>query len=332
MPKTVRSSIPVVLAVLIGGGLFYYAFRDVDVGELARSFRNLNLLWLPVLVSLPVLDLWLRALRWRILLRPVVDADVKLLFQLEAIGIAINNVLFLRVGELARAVVGGQELKVSTLSVLATLIVERICDLTALLILFTACALAMPELIERRIALYALAASIGAAASLAGITALGARVRGGGSLRWLRRWPRVEKLASDLIQGSLGLRPLSASLKVAALSVGLWLVDATICWFGGLAMGFSAADFGPLHGVVVVVTAAAASALPAVPGAFGNFEAAVRMLLEHFGFAKAVALGYAAVIHLIMYAVVTTLGLVFFYRLGHTFAGLKAAIQARGKS
>lgn len=331
MLKPVRSSLPIALAVLVGGCLFYYAFRDVPVGEFARSLRNLNALWLPVLVLLPPLDLWLRALRWRILLRPVVDADVKLLFQLEAIGMAINNILFLRIGELARGVVGGIELKIPTVTVLATLIVERICDLTALLVLFTACAFAMPEVFGRRIALYSLAAALGALASLAGITLLGVRIRGGGRLRWLRRAPKIEKLASNLIQGSLGLREFSSSLRVAALSVGLWLVDATICWLGGLAMGFSAADFGPLHGIVVVVTAAAASALPAVPGAFGNFEAAVRTLLEHFGYAKAVALSYAAFIHLLMYTVVTTLGLVFFYRLGHTFAGLKASIQQRGK-
>ena len=99
-------------------------------------------------------------------------------------------------------------------------------------------------------------------------------------------------------------------------------------WTAARALGVEPA-LGFFASVAVVACAAGASALPAMPGAFGNFEAFVKYVLIKFGYAKPLAVGYAALVHLTMYSVVTALGLVYLYRMGHTFASLRKALENR---
>lgn len=326
----VLKGLPVALAAGVGGGLCYLAFRDVHLGKVLGALNDFQPAWTPLLLALPVLDLGIRAVRWRILLAPVVDAPRWALFKIEAVGLALNNVLFLRVGEFARALVGARELDVPAASVFATIVVERLCDTAALLGIFSACALARPDLVGSTLRFWALAATFGCVFGLAAIALGGERLRRAPLFTRIEAFPKAARLAEELIRGSRGMRSGAAAAAVAALSVALWLCDAGLYWAAARAMVFSP-SLGYAQSVVVLATAGAASALPAVPGAFGNFEASVKVLLEHFGYAKELGLSYAAFVHLIMYAVVTSLGIVFFYRLGHTFAGLKGALL-RGKS
>ena len=53
----------------------------------------------------------------------------------------------------------------------------------------------------------------------------------------------------------------------------------------------------------------------------------MRFILERFGYDRALAVSYAMVSHLLGYAVVTLLGVLFLYRFGHTFASLRRALN-----
>ncbi|MDE2292133.1 MAG: flippase-like domain-containing protein, partial [Elusimicrobia bacterium] len=112
-----RRALSVALGAGLGLLLVWVAFRGVHAGELFASLKAFEWGWAPVLLALPVLDLWARALRWRILLAPVADARAGKLLQLEAVGLALNNVLFMRLGEPARALLAGLELDVHAFAV-----------------------------------------------------------------------------------------------------------------------------------------------------------------------------------------------------------------------
>jgi len=314
----------VLLAIAVGAALFVFAFRGIRVEELGETLSNFSPGWLPVLVALPVLDLLIRAVRWRLLLNPVVRARVWELFQFEAIGMAVNNLLFLRVGELARGVVTGKELGVHTLSVLATIVVERLCDTVALLGLFVAGSLMVPEGMDPRLTFTALALVLAILLVLALITAAGARFRE--SAPWLSAHPRVCRVLEDLVLGTRALRSWPSALSVASLSLGLWFCDTMIFWAASRGMGFEPA-LSWSDSLVTLTGAAVGTALPAVPGAFGNFEAAVAITLKHFGYPKPLAISLATFVHVLSYVIVTSIGITFLYRLGHTFESLRHVLR-----
>ena len=235
---------------------------------------------------------------------------------------AVNNILFLRVGELARGVVAGREFGAPTIAVLSSIVVERMCDMAALLTLFVAGTLVAPDLVDWRVRAWALAAAAGLLGGLAAVTLFGDAILRWPVLRGLERHPRLWRLASDLVAGTRALRSWRTAGLVAAASYGLWLVDAGLFLVMAYAMGFEPSMTFP-QALLTLASAAAGTALPALPGAFGNFEAAVKLLLMHFGYSKALALSYATLIHLTSYSIMTALGLLFFYSLGHTLSSFR---------
>src|SRR5690606_31179636 len=72
--------------------------------------------------------LWVRALRWRIVLRPAVEMGQAEATSTVVIGYAANNVLPVRAGEVVRAVLVQRRHGASRLTVLGTIVVERVFD------------------------------------------------------------------------------------------------------------------------------------------------------------------------------------------------------------
>jgi uncharacterized protein (TIRG00374 family) len=324
MVMRISRVLSILLAVAVGGALFAYAFHGIRLGELVETLSGFSPGWLPVLAALPFMDLFIRAVRWRLLLAPVVRAGVWELFQFEAIGLAINNILFLRVGELARGVVAGQELGVHTLSVLATIVVERLCDTAALMGLFVAGSFLLHEGVDPWLRGMALALFLAIVLVLALITAAGARFRE--SAPWLSAHPRTSRVLEDLILGTRALRSWPSALGVAGLSLGLWFCDAGIFWAASRGMGF-APPMSWVDSMITLTIAAVGTALPAVPGAFGNYEATVCMALQHLGYPRSLALSLATFVHVLGYVIVTSVGITFLYRLGHTFSSLRRVLH-----
>ncbi|MFA5138507.1 MAG: lysylphosphatidylglycerol synthase transmembrane domain-containing protein [Elusimicrobiota bacterium] len=321
--KRLKRSAGMGLALVVGGALLFYAFKDIRPREVLDSLSDFRPAWLPVLLVFPLIDLLIRALRWSLLLAPMTRAGVWTLTQLEAIGLAVNNVLFLRLGEVARSLVAAQEFEVPVMSVLATIVVERLCDMAAILLLFVVGASFMPDLVEPR--LRALAAGL----TLLILAALGTAAAGGERLARaaarLRGLPSVGRMAGELVCGTRALRSWSVCFQVGFWSLALWIWDAAYCSAIAASMGFEP-GLGLGRAILVLCTAAAGTMLPTVPGAFGNFEASVRFILERFGYDRALAVSYAMVSHLLGYAIVTLLGVLFLYKLGHTFESLRRAL------
>lgn len=305
------------------------ALRNVRLSELWEVLSGALWRWIPAMAAVSLLDLAVRALRWRILLSRAAKPSVFLLFRLEAIGLSVNNVLFLRLGELARAFLAGRELGIPLATALSSVAVERALDVAALLSLFCAAAAAYPALVPApllRAALMLLAGVIAALVLLA--LAEGPLEPGGLWERRLRSWPRLHDLVSQLAAGAAVLRDARAGTQVALLSLALWGADAWLYWAGARALGLGWAVDYP-RSILILSWAGAGAALPAAPGAFGTFEAMVKSILVSFGASAHQALGYAVFNHMVMYTVVTGLGLVFLYRVGLSLGELRAALERR---
>lgn len=314
-------------ALSIGLGLgmtalfLWLAARNVSLPELAAALAAARWRWLPFMLGMGLADLVIRAARWKILLwRAAPRAGVWTLFKLEAIGLALNNVLFLRVGELARAFLAGRELGAHVASTLASVAVERALDVAALLLLFCAAAALAPQFVPAALRRAGLLALCGV------LAAIGALAVGEGQVWRLKRWPGVHRLAAQLAQGAAVLREPAPAAAAAVLSLGLWSVDALVYWAGARALSLGALVSYP-RAILVLSWAGAAAALPAAPGAFGTFEALVKSILVDFGAGPDAAFACAVFTHMTTYLTATVLGLLFLWQVGLSFGELTRAVQ-----
>ncbi len=303
----------------------WLALRGVAFHELGAALAGARWAWLVPMVVIMSVDLLVRGYRWRVLLsraRPE-PAPTWTMVKLSAIGLAVNNVLFLRLGELARAALAGRLLKIPVLASLASVAIERALDVSALLTIFILAAKAVPGVADDRVVLAAgviLAAAISALVVLAVAEAWVAP--GGWIERALRPWPKLHGLVEQLSLGAAVLRSPSAAAQAAALSVFLWSIDAALYWASARLMGLETIMDYP-RAVLTLSWAGASSALPAAPGAIGTFEAVVASILGKLGAEPAAAFAYALVTHMVMYLYVTCLGLLFLSREGISLAQLQ---------
>ncbi|HYQ60627.1 MAG TPA: lysylphosphatidylglycerol synthase transmembrane domain-containing protein, partial [Desulfatiglandales bacterium] len=133
-----------IIGCLIGLVFLYLTGRKVDFSLMWEAFTKVNY-WF-VLLAVPVIFFshLLRALRWRYLMDPIKRVDVASLFSALLIGYMANILMPAHLGELLRAYVLGKKREVSASSTLATIVVERIIDVFALLLLMVFAILLYP--------------------------------------------------------------------------------------------------------------------------------------------------------------------------------------------
>jgi hypothetical protein len=318
------------VAVGLAGTAFFLwlALRNVKLDDLLRALSGARWGWLIPMAAVVFLDLFVRAARWRVLLsRARPDAPVLELARLEAIGLAVNNVLFLRLGELVRGMLAARRLEISAFAALSSVVVERALDVSALLTIFIIASgletgFAPPGM--RHLAELALAGAVAALVALA--FAESAVADGGVIERALRRWPKAHSFIEQLALGAAVLRRPAAALQAVAWSLALWSVDAGVYWAGARALGLGSIMNYP-RAVLALSWAGASSALPAAPGAIGTFEAIVKSIVVQFGATPDQALAYALVCHMLMYLLVTVTGLILLYRIGLSLAELRGEVE-----
>jgi uncharacterized membrane protein YbhN (UPF0104 family) len=126
-------SFQVVVSLAIGILLLWLAFARVDLRSLAARLSQIEPKWLALAMIVYWIALSLRSWRWRIILAPARKLDFGQVFQALIIGYAANNVLPARVGELLRADYVGRRYGVPRLSVIGTIVVERLFDVIVFL-------------------------------------------------------------------------------------------------------------------------------------------------------------------------------------------------------
>jgi len=128
--------IAITMAIVIGSS--YFALQNINLDILFSTLLNAKYEW--VLLSIPVMLIshWLRALRWKTMLSPVVEKPSLLnMFSAVMIGYAVNNVIP-KGGELLRPIIYSRRDKVPLSTVMASMIVERFFFDAIMVLLFIA--------------------------------------------------------------------------------------------------------------------------------------------------------------------------------------------------
>ena len=315
------------------------AFRGVQLNEAWHALSTANYLFiLPALVAY-FIGVWLRAWRWRVLLRPVKDISANRLFPTVVIGYMANNVLPARLGEVVRAYILGEKEKVSKSATLATIIVERMFDglamigfMLVILWLFPLGSGSGADLLQSILRvgtpffLVALAGFLVVASSRSLALRLSTFVLGflPAGLR-----AKITHILDAFLDGLAVLRSPKDVLIVFGLSVVIWLFEASMYYI--ILLGFNFVQ--PFY-VLLLATAAANlfTIAPSTPGYVGVFDFPVRATLTAYGVAESVAISYTLVLHAALWVPVTLLGVYFLWREGLSMGWLRERGSSAGEA
>ena len=130
-----RSHIRTILVLALALGLLGLFLYNVDVrgviGEIMRSRPE----WLLVSMLTMLLNLAIRAWRWQYLLEPLGSASFGNAFRATAVGFAASSVLPARAGEVIRPYFLARHERMSATGAFATIVLERLLDMIAVLVL-----------------------------------------------------------------------------------------------------------------------------------------------------------------------------------------------------
>lgn len=289
----------IALATLITVAFAYLAVRDVEFGEIGRSLRESNYWYLlPALVLLAVAFV-MRALRWQALFSPPARLPLWPTTQALLVGQFLNNVLPLRAGDAARILALHSLGARSRAEVAGTVVIERVFDVLALLLLLFVGLPLFPEVTWVRAAgTLAIILTIVLAAAVI-ILRLGGERAIRFMLKPLAVLPlvsakRVEFAVRNLNQGVIALRSTRLGLVGFAWTVLSWLVLAASFWL--VMIGFDL-ELSLGAGLLVVIATGLSLIIPSAPAAVGVFEAATIVALAAYGTPPGRALSYAIVVH-----------------------------------
>jgi uncharacterized protein (TIRG00374 family) len=301
--------------IAVGGVLAILIIRKADVRQSWATLSQIDPKLLALALLVTGINYPLRAWRWKFIFPPGWEPDFWVCFQVMAIGIACNNFLPARSGDIARCTLVSRKLSLSTGSLgLGTLGVEKVLDgLMVVAILFISFwFVTPPHWLSRALVLAAMVF----AAGLFLLLLLHAESTGwavdlcGAALRTLHLDALGDQLKVLLASFRQGVRTVTSPLRMALLSlltVGIWASEGALVW----------ALAAPLHVSLSFLAACLVSAvlglglmIPAAPGSVGTYEFFAVAGLQLVAVNVSRALVVALLLHTWVFAVTSVIGLV----------------------
>ena len=319
------NKIRLVAGCLIGAAFLYLSFRKVDFGQMWDAFGKANYWYVFVILVVMFFSHYLRVLRWRLLLDPIRHLDIGSLFSSLIIGYMANVITPAHLGELLRAYILGKKRSVSASSALATIVVERILDVFALLAIMVLAIFLYPFPGWVKSAGYLmLAGALGLFVILILLKKSYSRVRP--VLEFLMRplpghfQERVWEFIDRFVEGLMPLKARIDYVVVFVHSVLIW-----VCYGLILHLGLQAFDFYSLYhlpwltSLILLVITTIGVVVPSSPGYVGTYHWLCQVSLGLFGVPTSPALSFAAAVHVISFFPVLVAGLILSYYEGLGF-------------
>lgn len=323
----------IIIGFFISASCIIFAIYRIDLDHLANSLSEANTLDISVAILFILLTQVIRSLRWKVLLKSIKVTHVINLLSATSIGSMADMILPARMGDLLRAGLIGRKEKISKVSSLATIVIERVFDvLTILLILLLV------------VLFYRLPVpKAGAMSSIrtAGVIATGFCIIVIGVLLVLKT--KLSELTNLLnrffiflpekarIKGSeilasfsLGLHSIEVNWPLAIIllySILLWSAFAFSNFFVLRSLYF---DCHPATAYFILLFQVLGVTLPSSPGFIGTYHAAVVAGLTAFGISLQDALSAAILMHAAFFFPLIACGLLFLWKENMSFSDMRS--------
>lgn len=329
MSRSVRIALSVAISVLFLG----FAVRNVEWAKAYAALAGAHYIYVIPIAAVTIWTLYIRAQRWRILLRPVGTPEMRTLVAATNIGFMANTLLPLRIGEVIRPVLVSRKEREPLGGILATIVLERILDVLTILLLFgvsAAFVAVSPDVRQWGYRLCAVAAVLGGGVAFV-------RWQEALALRLLRLVLRplpsrvaqpIDHFFGSFVQALEILDSPWTFLQLAAWSIYLWLAISCIYLLGILQFGMAV----PLvvGGVVITAITAIAVSAPSAPGGIGLFNFGCVLALSIFRISESDAVAYSIVLQVTQAVAVVSAGLYSLAREGLTMRQMEELSEADG--
>jgi glycosyltransferase 2 family protein len=322
------------LTLIIG----YILYRSVPDWQQAGSIMiSGKPLWFLAGLSFVALHMFLRALRWGVLLAPVKPRILlKNLLTLTIIKYVIN-VIPPRVGEIAGSVLLARKENIPASSVIATSVFERILDALAVLVLFSFYLVFfagwyVPSSKRGQEVFDTIHTStmVGLAAMVLLFVVLLPVLH---SRRWHDRVPKIlQRHVLSFMDGLRSMQSRPAAIKAFLLSLLIWLVISAQLW----CLTRAYLEVFPFTGALLIMAITVVGVAIPTPGGVGGFQFFMNLALVHFfrsylsgGDPESQAAGISNGVYVLSMGPVILAGLILLHREGLSLgraAGLSAEL------
>ncbi len=327
------------LAIALSAAAAAWFVQGVEWGALGEILEQIKLPWVLAAAVILLGEFVIRAMRWKVLLRPLGTA-VRLsdLFAAQVIGAAVNIFLPLRAGEIAKPVVATRRTGHPLAAVVATAVMERVYDLFGMLtVLVLMAAVLAPDAgsgasaenreLVHNLKLYGGLFGLLAMSCMGIFFALATRERAARSVFAVivsvappPIRDRFLELFDGFVAGLGNTRDRKGLLQAGLLSVWMWLDGALAIWclFRAfeMALPFGAACF-------VAVAIALTVALPQAPGFIGVFHIAIEKTMILWGQPLLHAKGFAIIFWAVSFLPVAVVGLIALWQEGLSLSSFR---------
>jgi uncharacterized protein (TIRG00374 family) len=327
-----------VLVSILAIALFAWFLRHANLPEVWVQVRRARVDLLIAGFGAVVATYVLRAWRWQYLLGPIGPTRFRTAFRTTVIGFAALGVLPARAGDVLRPYLLARQEGLSTSATLATIVMERVLDLIAVLALLAlfVWGMAAPGTLPPRLLRPIEVSSVVAGASalilmiLMWVLATHPERIGRIVLTSARVLPpamadRLAGLARTFSGGFAVAREPRVLLAALAWSFPLWVAIAAEAWLVTIAFGIDM----PFAGTFLLQALLVIGVAVPTPGAVGSYHEAYRIgVTTFFGAREDAAVAAAIVTHAVSYVPVVLAGMFFMAQDGLSVARLKALARS----
>jgi glycosyltransferase 2 family protein len=333
LPLMKSPALKYVAIAIVTVGLLYLAFRGQDLGASVDAMGRAR--WIPLLGGLLIMFLshGVRALRWRIVLRPLKrHTSLWLAFKATIAGYAMNN-LIPRSGELVRPYVMARGENIPMAGTLATVVVERLADVLALAALIVFSLVSFQSRVTNVFPMFNGSILWGLAVMLMLLIGLilvfFSERRTEQLVNMIARplsakWrEKVTQMVRDFSRGIRGLEK-SAILPLIVGTVGIWILYGISMYVSLQAFDDPTMSALTLRDAFLLLTLSGIAFTIPTPGGTGGYHFLIKTgLASIFGVPVVVAAAYAILTHILSYISITLVGLGFLLKEGISFGSAK---------
>ncbi|MCX7930321.1 MAG: flippase-like domain-containing protein [Chlorobi bacterium] len=322
------TSKPLLWKVVAGGvivaGVLLWIAKVLDLQRVWTTLQQVNYL-LALTSIVPVLSSHVvRAIRWRTMLRAIGLPAISLwdLFSAVMVGYTANNIVP-RSGELLRPYVLAKRHGISSATVLASVLAERMLDIFQLLLFLGAGLLFLPTVMRDVLPVWMFGSTIESLAIVllilalvvvvVGITSLGERLVVG-AIRWFNRAfaERISNVFESFRRGLRIMRNVRDVLRIWVESIAMWILYAVPLWIvlQSVPMSIPAGTYWSFaDACIILVVVAVGTTVAPTPGAIGVVHALVSEAMNRlYGVPLEDAFVFITVAHGLNYLAVMVIG------------------------
>ena len=303
-----------------------------DVVEVFDALSNIKAPFLVLAILMYFISLWFRGERWKFLLYPIIGKPKRNLLPVVTVGYMANNLSPMRMGEIVRSFYLSMREKISVVSCIGTILLERLSDVLILcFILFLvgifgflwgnailidlfsniqggikilALAIAMPFVVLLTLLIFVIHnIDVGERILLKTTFFLGKKYK-----------KYIVDLYRTFSQGLLVVRNPGVFLKLLLASIPVWLAEIGVALL--VAEGFGISDYFTsrvdMFIGIICFTAISnlAGILPSTSGGWGPYDFFGAITLHGFGLDPSIAASFALTVHVVLWLPPTIKGVI----------------------